>query len=117
MPWALTYSSWYHQYPQFPLKALAAAAVLSEYTLTDLSTWIASSDSVRSGLKIFKRGSDDDPNDPLLNPAHALYGARTPPAHAVVGEAFMDWLVAPDGGQKIIRTFSINKQVIVTEAP
>ena len=117
VPWALSYSKWYHQYSQYPLNALAAAATLSEYTLTDLSTWITSPDSVKSRLKIFKSGSDDDPNDPLLNPAHALYGARVRPENAIIGEAFMDWLVEPDGGQKVIRTFTKNGQVVVTEAP
>jgi hypothetical protein len=117
VPWALTYSRWYHQFPAFPLKALEQAALLSQYTLTDLSTWITSSDSVKSALKIFKSGSDDDPNDPLLNSAHALYGAQVPRERADTGTAFMDWLVSPDGGQEVIRTFSINGQVVVTGAP
>jgi ABC-type tungstate transport system permease subunit len=117
VPWAHTYSRWYHQFPQFPLKALATAALLSEYTLTDLSTWVTSPDSVKSGLEIYKRGLDDDPNDPLLHAAHALYGARGPPAHAAIAEAFLDWLVARDGGQKVFRTFSISGQAVVTEAP
>jgi len=93
------------------------AASLSEYTLTDLSTWIKSPDSVKSGLLIFKRGEDDDPDDPLLNAAHATYGARASREHAHIGEAFMDWLASVEGGQAVIRTFTIKGQVVVSEAP
>jgi ABC-type tungstate transport system permease subunit len=114
VPWAYDYSKWYHQYPRFPLESLEAASLLSEYTLTDLGTWISSTDAVRSRLGIFKKGSDSA-SDPLLNPAHALYGARA--THTDIGKSFMDWLAASDGGQKVIRTFSKNGVVLYSEAP
>ena len=119
MPWAYDYSKWYHQYPRFPQEALKAASLLSEYTLTDLGTWITVPDAatVNSTMNIFKKGSDDA-NDPLLNPAHALYGAKASTGdHADIGKAFMDWLVAPEGGQNIIKTFTVNGQVLYSEAP
>jgi len=95
---------------------LEAASLLSEYTLTDLGTWTTATDAVKSRLNIFKKGSDDA-NDPLLNPAHALYGARASTAHADIGKAFMDWLAAADGGQQVIKTFSKNGQVLYSGAP
>ena len=116
VPWAYDYSKWYHQYPRFPRESLEAASLLSEYTLTDLGTWITATDAVKSRLDIFKKGSDDA-SDPLLNPAHALYGARASTAHGEIGKAFMDWLGSPDGGQNIIRTFSKNGQVLYSGAP
>jgi ABC-type tungstate transport system permease subunit len=115
VPWAYDYSKWYHQYPQFPLQALAAASLLSEYTLTDLGTWISSPDfTVKSELNIFKKGSDDA-DDPLLNPAHALFGSRA--SNPDVGTSFMDWLAASDGGQEVIRTFSKNGTILYSPAP
>ncbi|KAF5372372.1 hypothetical protein D9615_009284 [Tricholomella constricta] len=92
VPWALAYSKWYHQYPRFPLQALEAASLLSEYTLTDRGTWLSSPSNITSKLDIFKAGSDD-PRDPLLNPAHVLLGSGADPAHASVWGAFMEWAV------------------------
>ncbi|KAG9309228.1 hypothetical protein JVU11DRAFT_10707 [Chiua virens] len=105
VPWALAYSRWYHQYPRFPLQALRAASVLSEYTLTDKGTWLSSPKEVTSTLTIFAQGGDTDPNDPLLNPAHVLLGANADPANQVIWKKFMEWVKLPDGGQKVIREF------------
>jgi len=73
-------------------------------------------DTVKSRLNVFKKGSDNASNT-LLNPAHALYAARASTAHADIGKAFMDWLTAPNGGQKVIKTFSKNGQVLYSGAP
>ena len=108
-----------YQYPRFPQEALEAASLLSEYTLTNLGTWITVPDAatVNSTLTIFKQGSDDA-DDALLNSAHALYGAQASAgAHADIGKAFMDWLVAADGGQSVIKTFTVNGQVLSSVAP
>ncbi|EDR07103.1 uncharacterized protein LACBIDRAFT_298909 [Laccaria bicolor S238N-H82] len=59
IPWAFAYSTWYHQYPCFPLQAIQGASLLSEYTLIDCGTWLSSFDSVMSDLTIFKAGSDE----------------------------------------------------------
>lgn len=112
VPWALAYSPWYHQYPRFPLQALSAASLLSEYTLTDRGTWLSSTPSVTSALVIFAEGaatsqaataSTTAADKDLLNPCNALLGST--PQDKVLAETFMDWLVALDGGQEVVKTF------------
>ncbi|KAF8637054.1 hypothetical protein AX16_010909 [Volvariella volvacea WC 439] len=115
VPWALAYSKWYHQYPRFPIQALEAAALLGEYTITDRGTWLSSDPSVVAKLKIYKEGGDTDPNDLLLNPAHALLGAKAKPKNKEIWTDFMDWVLfkiedvhAADpllGGQNVIDMF------------
>jgi len=105
VPWALNYSKWYHQYQRFPSEALQAAALLSEYTLTDAGSLGCLPKSISSRLKSFKIGSDD-PNDPLLNPAHVLRGKGTPVANQMIHKEFMSWVVSPTGGQRVIEKFS-----------
>ncbi|KAF8066542.1 hypothetical protein FPV67DRAFT_1195195 [Lyophyllum atratum] len=117
VPWALIYSKWYHQYPRFPLQALAAASLLSEYTLTDLGTWLSSPANVTAALDIFMAGHDLKPADPLLNPAHVLLGSRADPGNREVSEGFMRWVVEKEGGQKVIREFVKFGQVLYSEAP
>ena len=105
VPWALNYSKWYHQYQRFPSEALHAAALLSEYTLTDAGSWICLPKSISSRMKAFKCGSDDA-NDPLLNPAHVLLGKETSDANHMIGKEFMSWVVSPTGGQRVVEKFS-----------
>lgn len=105
VPWALNYSKWYHQYQRFPSEALQAAAALSEYTLTDLGSWLCTPKSISSRLKVFKRGSDDA-NDLLLNPAHVLRGKRTSDANEMICKEFMTWVISPTGGQRVVENFS-----------
>ncbi|TCD69502.1 hypothetical protein EIP91_007432 [Steccherinum ochraceum] len=112
VPWALAYSSWYHQYPRFPLQALYAASVLSEYTLTDRGTWLSSADNVIGELTVFKIGSDENPE--LYNPCNALLSVE--PLDADLSKTFMDWLVDVDGGQKVVREFEKNGEVLYTPA-
>lgn len=116
VPWALAYSKWYHQYPRFPLQALAAAASLAEYTLTDRGTWLSSPSNVTSALQLFKAGTDDA-TDPLLNPAHVLLGAKADPAQQQIWKEFMTWVVSSDGGQKVIKEFKKGSEVLYSEAP
>ena len=113
VPWALNYSKWYHQYQRFPSEALQAAALLSEYTLTDVGTWVCLPKSTSSRLKAFKYGKDT-PNDPLLNPAHVLRGKRASVANQMIHKEFMSWVVSPTGGQKVIEKFS---RMMFTKAP
>jgi ABC-type tungstate transport system permease subunit len=105
VPWALDYSKWYHQYQRFPSEALQAAAQLSEYTLTDIGTLVYLPKSISSRLKAFKYGSDD-PDDPLINPAHVLLGKRASVANQMIHKEFMSWVVSPTGGQRVIEKFS-----------
>ncbi|RDB16612.1 Tungstate-binding protein TupA [Hypsizygus marmoreus] len=116
VPWALAYSKWYHQYPRFPLQALEAASVLSEYTLTDRGTWLSSPTSITGKLEIFKAGSDDA-QDPLLNPGHVLLGSKADPAQSEIWNAFIEWVVSKDGGQKVISSFKKFGQVLYSQAP
>ncbi|KAH8103949.1 hypothetical protein BXZ70DRAFT_1005500 [Cristinia sonorae] len=111
VPWALSYSAWYHQYPQFPLQALEAASVLSEYTLTDRGTWLSSPTNVTSQLTIFKAGSDENPE--LYNPCNALLSEEP---EDEIARTFMDWLVALDGGQKVVSNFVKHGEVLYTPA-
>ncbi|GLB40857.1 putative PBP superfamily domain containing protein [Lyophyllum shimeji] len=116
VPWALVYSKWYHQYPRFPLQAIQAASLLSEYTLTDRGTWLSSPAEVTGKLTIFKAGGDNA-TDPLLNPAHVLLGSKANPANTDIWNGFMEWVVQKDGGQKVIREFKKSDQVLYSEAP
>ncbi|THU80690.1 hypothetical protein K435DRAFT_695197 [Dendrothele bispora CBS 962.96] len=130
VPWALAYSSWYHQYPRFPLQALQAAAVLSEYTLTDKGTWLSSPKEVTDSdkLKIYKEGtdpsstdgsilgSDDDDGAILLNPCSALLGQPEKALSKEVAKKFMEWLVDLEGGQKVVVNFKKNGEVLYTPA-
>ncbi|KAF9556869.1 hypothetical protein CPC08DRAFT_743806 [Agrocybe pediades] len=116
VPWALDYSRWYHQYAQFPREALEAASLLSEYTLIDQGTWIDAPEFVTSRLRVFKSGRDD-PHDLLLNPAHALVGKESILAQPDICKAFMKWIVAPKGGQKVVESFRRHGQVLYSKAP
>ncbi|KAF8337197.1 hypothetical protein F5887DRAFT_560706 [Amanita rubescens] len=115
VPWALTYSNWYHQYPRFPLQALKAASVLNEYTLTDRGTWLSSPSQVTDALNIYKRGDEDDPQQLLLNPAHCLQGANAPQQD--LASSFMDWVISDNGGQEVVATFMKNGEALYTPAP
>ena len=126
VPWALSYSSWYHQYPRFPIQALSAASLLTEYTLTDRGTWLSSAPSVTDALTVFAQGTNahgehmdpsvPDPveSDALLNPCSALLAAS--PMYDDVAMVFMGWLVSPDGGQRVVSTFEINGKVLYAPA-
>lgn len=116
VPWALVYSKWYHQYPRFPLQALEAASLLSEYTLTDRGTWLSSPQSVTSKLKIFKTGTDDA-NDPLLNPAHVLLGSNANVNNKDIANAFIQWVVSEPGGQYVVSQFKKHGEVLYSKAP
>lgn len=67
-------------------------------------------------LAIFKAGSDDS-EDPLLNPAHVLLGAKADVEHLDLCRSFLDWVVSTDGGQKVIEEFKKNGEVLYTKAP
>lgn len=113
-PWAYPYSTWYHQFLEFPFQALRAASMLGEYTLVDRGTWCSIEDDVTEKLEVFAEGSDNEA-DPLLNPAHALIGAFG--ANKAMATLFVDWLIKPDGGQQIIEKFAVNGQALYSCAP
>ncbi|KAF7307815.1 hypothetical protein MKEN_01141600 [Mycena kentingensis (nom. inval.)] len=114
VPWAYAYSTWYHQYPRFPLQAVAAAATLGEYTLTDRGTLLSSPSTVTGALRNFICASDDE-SDRLLNPAHFLRNAQC--LDDGIAKAFMVWLVSANGGQGVIASFKKNGKVLYSKAP
>ena len=123
IPWAYAYSIWYHQYPQFPIAALTAASLLQEYTLSDRGTFLtvaSRNKNLTDNLTLYARGEDTDPNDPLLNPASALLGAKVCSQNAQLASAFMDWMILPSGGgQDVVATFKEpgTSEVLYTRAP
>ncbi len=99
----------------FPKGALRAAARLGEYTLVDRGTWYAVDESVKHGMIVYREAFDADADDPLLNPAHVLVGARA--RDTEIAEAFVDWLVSSEGGQKVVGEFAMNGTVLHSRVP
>ncbi|KAI0908253.1 putative extracellular tungstate binding protein [Ustulina deusta] len=113
VPWATAYSTWYHQFIDFPIQALTAAILLEEYTITDRGTILSLVPEMANRTVIYKAGTDDA-SDPLLNPAHLLVGAKARnPDRAV---AFAEWVVS-DRGQSVIAGFQKNNQTLYSPAP
>lgn len=65
-------------------------------------------------LRIQKEGTGDE-HDPLLNPAHLLVGTEA--ENKKTAEAFAQWMVQREGGQKVIREFARHGLVLYQEAP
>lgn len=61
--------------------------------------------------------STDAADDPLLNPARVLRGAKVPDNNLWVAKNFMTFIAAPGLGQKVIREYSVNNQTLYTPAP
>ncbi|EER29155.1 extracellular tungstate binding protein, putative [Coccidioides posadasii C735 delta SOWgp] len=114
VPWATAYSTWYHQYITFPIQALTAAILLREYTITDYGTYLSIPRGLRDQMVIYKKGTNDA-DDPLLNPAHLLVGARA--KNAEMAKEFAKWLVSKEGGQKVIEGFKKDGQQLYSPAP
>ncbi|KAH7398726.1 extracellular solute-binding protein family 1 [Phaeosphaeria sp. MPI-PUGE-AT-0046c] len=118
VPWSLPYSSWYHQYPAFPIQALTAAILLKEYTLTDRGTFLSlqqlSPDlTTSSRVERFKTGSDDE-TDPLLRPGHLLVGNKA--RNATLAKKFAEW-AAGWSGQEVVRGFKKGDEQLYSAAP
>ncbi|KAI1918551.1 hypothetical protein LOZ58_002459 [Ophidiomyces ophidiicola] len=114
VPWATAYSTWYHQYITFPIQALAAAIQLKEYTVTDFGTYLSLPRGLRDQMVIYKK-STDNADDLLLNPAYLLVGTRA--SDGDIAKLFAKWLVSQNGGQKVIRVFKKDGQVLYSPAP
>ncbi|EAQ85251.1 hypothetical protein CHGG_09265 [Chaetomium globosum CBS 148.51] len=113
VPWSTAYSTWYHQYITFPLEALSAAILLDEYTLTDRGTFLSLPANLTSETTVFKAATDAA-DDPLLNPAHLLVGARAP--NPETAAEFARWLVGGEG-QKVVGGFEKNGEQLYSPAP
>lgn len=113
MPWAFTYSTWYHQFVAFPIQALTAAISLKEYTLTDRGTYLSLPSNLTSRVEIFKAATDEE-DDPLLNPAHLLVGRKA--SNETLAYLFADWATSANG-QSVITSFKKNGQQLYSGAP
>ncbi|KLJ11864.1 hypothetical protein EMPG_12985 [Blastomyces silverae] len=113
VPWASRYSTWYHKYIAYPIQALEAAAMLQEYTLTDRGTYLSVDENVRNQVTVYKAGSDEA-DDPLLNPAHLLIGAKA--QDPALAKKFAEWLVSKDG-QAVVTGFKKGGQQLYSGAP
>ena len=58
---------------------------------------------------------DDDDDEVLLNPAHILIGKYG--ANREMAKRFADWIGRRDGGQEVVKGFSVYGQVLYTMAP
>jgi tungstate transport system substrate-binding protein len=85
---------------------LNTANAMGAYTLADRGTWIAFRN--RSELTIVLEG---DP--PLFNPYGVILvnPAKHPHVKAAQGQAFIDWLVGPEG-QQAIGAFEVDGEVL-----
>ena len=102
---------------------MTAASLLQEYTLSDRGTFLtlaSKNQDLTNNLEVFIRGEDTDPNDPLLNPASVLLGAKVCSENAQLASAFMDWMILPSGGgQDVVETFKApgTNETLYTRAP
>ncbi|KAH6619913.1 extracellular solute-binding protein family 1 [Boeremia exigua] len=116
VPWALPYSTWYHQFPAFPIQALSTASLLKEYTLTDRGTLLSLEQlqpNLTAALGQFKIGSDDE-TDPLLLPGHLLVGNKA--RNATLAQLFAAWATSARG-QSVVTGFKKNGKQLYSGAP
>ncbi|KAF2626047.1 extracellular solute-binding protein family 1 [Macroventuria anomochaeta] len=116
VPWALPYSTWYHQFPAFPIQALNTASLLKEYTLTDRGTFLSLEQlqpNLTAALEQFKVGTDSK-DDPLLLPGHLLVGRKA--RNATLAQQFAAWATSARG-QSVVTGFKKNGQQLYSGAP
>ena len=58
---------------------------------------------------------DSDADQTMLNPAHALVG--TWGRYKDMANAYANWTIREDGGQRIAREFTVHGAVLYTAAP
>jgi tungstate transport system substrate-binding protein len=100
--------TWYREAGAGMGATLNSAAAMAAYTLTDRATWLAFAN--KATLAVVAEG---DPR--LANPYGVILinPKRHPHVKAVLGQAFIDWLVGPTG-QAAIAAFRIGgRQVFV----
>lgn len=88
---------------------MTAASLLQEYTLSDRGTFLtlkSENKALTDNLELYARGEDDDPNDPLLNPATVLLGSKVCEKNAKLANAFLDYMITyRTGGQDVVENF------------
>jgi ABC-type tungstate transport system permease subunit len=113
VPWSLPYSTWYHQFPAFPIQALTTAILLKQYTLTDRGTFLSLQQNLTGGVEIFKTGTDDE-KDPLLLPGHLLVGNKA--RNGTLARRFAEWAVG-QAGQGVVTGFTKGGRQLYSGAP
>jgi ABC-type tungstate transport system permease subunit len=113
VPWSLPYSTWYHQFPAFPIQALTAAIILKEYTLTDRGTFLSLPANVTGSMQMFKVGTDSE-DDPLLLPGHLLVGNKA--RNGTLAKRFAEWAMSARG-QSVVTGFKKGGVQLYSGAP
>ena len=100
-PIQIPYSKWYMQYPQYYRRIVPPGvhALRSRASLTLQSQ----NKSIADNLVLHRRGEDDDPADPLLNPAAVLLGGQVCEKNLGLAQNFVMWMVDPEGGQAVVK--------------
>jgi ABC-type tungstate transport system permease subunit len=103
---------WYYKCPSqpqacFPGVALQRSNEAGMYTLTDWGTWLANGglQGMLPGLQIHVSGLDPAGQPLLLNPAAGILSPEAP----AVARDFYTWILQPDGGQAVIRTYGSDR--------
>ena len=96
--------TWYRETGSGMGATLNTAAAMDAYALSDRGTWLAFKN--KAGMAVVSEG---DPR--LLNPYGVILvsEAKCPHTKSAPGQAFVDWLISPDG-QAAIAAFKLNGQ-------
>ena len=94
--------TWYRETGSGMGATLNTAAAMGAYALTDRGTWLAFKN--KAGMAVLSEG---DPR--LFNPYGVILvsEAKCPHTKSAPGQAFVDWLISPDG-QAAIAAFKLN---------
>ncbi|KZP11089.1 hypothetical protein FIBSPDRAFT_899207 [Athelia psychrophila] len=94
IPWAYTYSRWYHQYPSYPLAVLETASKLKKYALMDRGSFLtvrSTHTALTDRLSVYKSGE-----------TRILLAPPQPCDYVELAEVFLDklgYITSPDGGR------------------
>ena len=66
-------------------------------------------------MTLFKEAFEAAEDDPLLNPAHILVGKHA--THKGLANAFVDFMIRENGGQKVVKGFAVNGVLLYSDAP
>lgn len=96
-----------------PVHRVPHAISLEEYTITDRGTFLSINKDLQKKTVIYKAATDE-PEDPLLNPAHMLIGKGA--KNEKMADRFAEWVISEEG-QKAIVGFKKGGEQLYTEAP
>jgi len=104
--------TWYRETGSGMGATLNAAAGMGAYTLTDRGTWIAFAN--KADLEIVLEGDSQ-----LFNPYGVIVvnAAKHPHVKSGMGQAFVDWLVSPEGQAAIAGYERDGEQLFYPNAP